>query len=302
MSANAATGTAPSDVAADTEHASIWISLADTDFTLSHKVVGQWNTRVLEAGTGPVVVMLPGTGGHLEASSRNIGPLVRSGFRVITYDYPGHGFTTLSDHDLELPEYVDHLDQLLDVLGVDTAHLCGESLGGWIAVKYAVAHPERVGRLILNTPGGAVSLPEVMEAIRTLTQAAADDPSIDRVRTRLEWLMADPETVTDELVQLRRRIYSQPGFPESISHILCLQEMEVRLRNSIKDEELAVITAPTMVVWTSDDPSGPASAGIHMAEVLPNGRFELIEGAGHWPQWEQHATFNALVSSFLWEQ
>jgi 2-hydroxy-6-oxonona-2,4-dienedioate hydrolase len=67
----------------------------------------------------------------------------------------------------------------------------------------------------------------------------------------------------------------------------------------ITDEELAAIQAPALVVWTSDDPSGPAAVGLKMAERLPNGRFELVKGAGHWPQWEQHRYFNELVLAFL---
>lgn len=270
---------------------------------LAHRVeyvdAAGWSTRCLIAGEGEeTVFLLPGTGGHLEAYTRNVAALAAR-FRVVAYDYPGHGYTTLTDHDLELPEYVEHLAALMDAFGVQRAHLSGESLGGWVAVKFAAAHPDRVIRLVLNTPGGTMARPEVMARIRELSQAAADDPSRDRVRSRLEWLMAHPESVTEELIDIRQGIYARPGFAESMRHILCLQDPEIRRRNLITDEELQGIAAPTLVVWTSDDPSGPAGAGIHMAEQIPEGRFELIEDAGHWPQWEQWERFNALVTAFL---
>ncbi|RQP09185.1 MAG: alpha/beta fold hydrolase [Microbacteriaceae bacterium] len=270
---------------------------------LAHRVeyvdAGGWRTRCLIAGEGEeTVFLLPGTGGHLEAYTRNVAALAAR-FRVVAYDYPGHGYTTLTDHDLELPEYVEHLAALMDAFGVQRAHLSGESLGGWVAVKFAAAHPDRVIRLVLNTPGGTMARPEVMARIRELSQAAADDPSRDRVRSRLEWLMAHPESVTEELIDIRQGIYARPGFAESMRHILCLQDPEIRRRNLITDEELQAISAPTLVVWTSDDPSGPAGAGIHMAEQIPQGRFELIEDAGHWPQWEQWERFNDLVTAFL---
>ncbi|WP_228830558.1 alpha/beta fold hydrolase [Nocardia beijingensis] len=73
------------------------------------------------------------------------------------------------------------------------------------------------------------------------------------------------------------------------------------MRNRITDEELAAVPGPTLVVWTSDDPSGPAKAGLDMAAEIPGGRFELISGAGHWPQWEQAEQFNKLVLAFLAE-
>lgn len=284
-----------------TSSTSVWTSFPGLDFTVRHVQVGPWHTRVLEAGSGPeTLILMAGTGGHLEAYSRNLAAFAEH-YRVVAFDYPGHGYTTLADTDLEMPDYLAHLAGLMDALGIEKAHLNGESLGGWIAVKFAAAHPDRVGKLILNTPGGTMSTPEVMERIRNLSQAAADDPTPERVRARLEWLMADPDRVTDELVAIRRGIYSQPGFAESMRHILCLQDPETRMRNRISDSEFAAVPGPALVVWTSNDPSGPAGAGIDMASKIAGGRFELITDAGHWPQWEQAEQFNKLVLAFLAE-
>ncbi|MDT7705499.1 MAG: 2-hydroxy-6-oxonona-2,4-dienedioate hydrolase [Pseudonocardiales bacterium] len=277
---------------------SIWSALAGLEFTVRYVQVGEWRTRVLETGAGEPLVLMHGTGGHIEAYSHNLVPLSQH-FRVIAYEYPGHGWTTHTTRDLELPDYVAHLDGLLDALDVERAHLSGESLGGWLALKYAAAHPERVGRVLLNTPGGTMATPEVMERIRSLSQAAADDPSHERIKARLEWLMADPSSVTEELVDIRRTIYARPGFADSMRHLLCLQDPEIRARNLVTDAELAAVVGPAMVVWTSDDPSGPAAAGMAMADKMPDARFEVIKDAGHWPQWEQHEVFNALAIDFL---
>jgi 2-hydroxy-6-oxonona-2,4-dienedioate hydrolase len=278
--------------------ASLWSELEGLDFSIRHVQVGEWSTRVLETGAGEPFILMHGTGGHLEAFARNLRAL-GAHYRLIAYDYPGHGWTTAASGDLELSDYEDHLLELMDVLGIERAHLSGESLGGWVAAKFAAAHPERVGSLVLNTPGGTMATPEVMERIRSLSQAAADDPSEERIRARLEWLMADPASVTDELVAVRRGIYGRAGFAQSMRHILCLQDPEVRRRNLITDAELAAIAAPTLVIWTSDDPSGPAGAGMAMAEQIRNGRFQLIDDAGHWPQWEQREQFDRIVLEFL---
>jgi 2-hydroxy-6-oxonona-2,4-dienedioate hydrolase len=276
----------------------LWSSLAGLDLTIRRVPVGPWATRVLESGTGTPLILLHGTGGHLEAYARNL-PALAEKHRVVAYDFPGHGWTTPAVADLEIDDYIDHLSGLMDALGVGRAHLSGESLGGWVAVKFAARYPSRVDRLILNTPGGTMATPEVMERIRTLSQAAADDPSDDRIRARLQWLMADPGAVTDELVAIRQGIYARPGFADSMRHILCLQNPAVRRRNLVTDYELAAVTAPTLVIWTSDDPSGPAKAGMAMAERIPGGEFRLIEAAGHWPQWEQSETFDRMVLEFL---
>lgn len=284
-----------------TDDPSIWVALMGCDFAVSHRKIGRWDTRLLTAGSGEeTVILMHGIGGHLEAYARNLTALAQR-YRVVAYDFPGHGYTTHADQDVELPDYVDHLLALMDELEIEQAHLNGESLGGWVAMKFAVAHPDRVARMVLNTPGGNLSVPEVRDRIRSLSQGAADDPGQERIRARLAWLMADEGTVSQELIDVRRTIYSRSGFADSMRHLMCLQDGEIRERNMVTDEDLDAIGCPTLVVWTSDDPSGPAATGLHIAERLRNGRFELIENAGHWPQWEQHARFNRLVLEFLSE-
>jgi len=275
-----------------------WTELSSVPHSVDFVDVGPWRTRVLQAGTGTPLILMHGTGGHLEAFTPNIASLSKS-FRVIAYDFPGHGYSTMATSDLEIDHYVSHLEKLMSVLGIETAHLCGESLGGWVAVKFAAAHPARVLDVVLNTPGGTMATPEVMERIRSLSQAAADDPSPSRIRSRLEWLMAERESVTDELVEMRRGIYAQPGFSQSMRHILCLQNPEVRKRNLLTDEDLAQVPGRGLVIWTSHDPSGPAEAGQAMATKLSAGEYRLIEKAGHWPQWEQSAEYNRIMLDFL---
>jgi 2-hydroxy-6-oxonona-2,4-dienedioate hydrolase len=276
----------------------LWTELAGIDYSIRYLKIGPWSTRVLETGAGTPFIFMHGTGGHLEAFTKNLRALSEK-YRVIAYDFPGHGWSSTTTTDLEIADYIDHLVGLMDELGIERAHLSGESLGGWVAVKFAARYPDRVLRMILNTPGGTMATPEVMERIRSLSQAAADDPSLERVRARLEWLMADPSSVTDELVEIRRGIYRRPGFAQSMRHILCLQDPEVRRRNLVTDAELAAVAAPTLVIWTSDDPSGPAKAGLEMADRIPAGEFRLIERAGHWPQWEQQAQFDEIAFEFL---
>src|SRR5262249_11499757 len=129
----------------------VWTELAGLDYSIRHVPVGAWSTRVLETGAGTPLILMHGTGGHVEAYTRNLRAL-GDRYRVIAYDYPGHGWSTPATADLEIDAYVEHLVGLMDALGIARAHLSGESLGGWVAVKFAARYPDRVERLILNTP------------------------------------------------------------------------------------------------------------------------------------------------------
>lgn len=272
----------------------IWSSLSGSGFEVATVSAGGHATRLLQAGSGSPLVLLHGTGGHAEAYARNLARLARH-HRVVVPDLVGHGYSDLAERDLEIDHYIDHVNAILEVLGLGPVHLSGESLGGWVAARLAARHPERVRTLVLNTPGGTRADPAVMKRIRVLTQEAVDDPTDARIRARLEWLMADPAAVTDELVAVRQAIYRRPGFARSMRHVLCLQDPAIRGRNLLLDEELAAITAPTRVVWTTHDPSGPTSEGRSIADSIPGASFGLIERAGHWPQWEQPEEFERLL-------
>jgi 2-hydroxy-6-oxonona-2,4-dienedioate hydrolase len=277
----------------------IWSHLRGVEFTQRYRQVGEWRMRCIEAGRGPsTVILLHGTGGHAEAFSRNVAVLAEE-HHVVVPDLPGHGFTTLTSRDLEIQDYVDAVSALIEDLGVASVHLQGESLGGWIGARLAAQQPQRVERLILNTPGGSMLPAETMATIRNLTQAAVDDPTIETVRRRLEWLMADSASVTDELVEVRQAIYRQAGFSKSTAHILCLQDPVVRQRNLLGDGELASIKSETLVVWTTHNPTGAVAEGERIARVVPHARLAVIDDAGHWPQWEQAEQFNALIVDFL---
>jgi 2-hydroxy-6-oxonona-2,4-dienedioate hydrolase len=278
----------------------IWPQLMTAGFSQSWVDAGGIRTRVLEAGDGPALVLLHGTGGHAEAYLRNLGRLARS-FRTIVYDLVGHGFSDAPDRPYTLDLYSEHLRCLLDALSLERAHLSGESLGGWVAAWFSERHPERVDRLVLTTPGNVTSKPETMERIRESTMRAVREASPESVRARLEWLFA-PENrglVTDELVAVRLAIYSRPGYEQAMRNILVLQDPEVRARYAWGPDWTSRIGAPTLIIWTSDDPTGSYEEGELLQSWVSGSRLVNIEGAGHWPQWERPAEFERLHEEFL---
>jgi len=138
-----------------------------------------------------------------------------------------------------------------------------------------------------------------MERIRNVSRAAVANPSRETARKRLEFAIFDPAMVTDELVEIRYRIYTQPGFRQAMENILCVQEMETRLKNVLTPERLQRIIAPTLVLWTTHDPTAPPSVGRKFCEYIANSRFVMMENCGHWPQFEKPEEFNRLQIEFL---
>ena len=282
------------------DHDSIWNDLQGVPFTQGYLDAGGVRTRYLHAGDRdrPTLVLLHGSGGHAEAYVRNIAAHAEQ-FSTWAIDMLGHGYTDKPGHPLEIGDYVRHVVALLDALEVDAAHVSGESLGGWVASRMAVDHPERIGRLVLNTAGGSQADPEVMARIRTLSMAAAEKPTWETVRSRITWLMADKTGNYDDVVASRQNIYRQDGFAAAMDDIMALQDPTVRRRNIMGPDDYGAIEAPTLVLWTSHDPTADVSEGRRIAGMIPGARFTVMSGCGHWPQYEDADTFNALHVDFL---
>ena len=281
-------------------HNSVWSDLTGVSFTQGYLDAGGIRTRFISSGSPdkPLLLLLHGTGGHAEAYSRNFAAHGEH-FWTVAIDLIGHGWTDKPDNGYEVADYGAHVLAVMDALGRSRAHISGESLGGWVAGWLAIHHPERVDRLVLNTAGGWTAHAEVMARIQRLSMEAARDPNPERIRTRLEFLMHDTSKVNDDLVEIRRAIYAQPGFPAVMEKVLCLQDMETRRRNMFSDEETRGIASPTLVLWTSHDPTASPEEGKRIADLIPDARYEVMNGCGHWPQFEDPDRFNAIHLAFL---
>lgn len=279
---------------------SVWADLRGVSFSQGFLDADGINTRYMMSGNPdkPLLLCLHGVGGHAEAYSRNFGPHGEH-FWVVAIDMLGHGWTDKPAIDYQVKDYADHVLAVLKALGRERAHITGESLGGWVATYLAVHHPEVVDHLILNTAGGWTAHPEVMARLKSLSNQAAEDPSWERIKTRLEFLMCDKSMVSDDLIETRRTIYAQPGFADTMKRIMCLQEMELRRPNMITEEQYRSIKAPSLVVWTSHDPTATPAEGKEISEMIPNCKYVVMNECGHWPQFEDAPLFNRLHIDFL---
>lgn len=279
---------------------SVWADLRGVSFSQGFIDAGGIRTRYIQSGdpSKPLVLALHGVGGHAEAYSRNFGPHGEH-FWFVAIDMLGHGWTDKPAIDYQVADYAGHVLDVLKALGRDSAMITGESLGGWVATYLAVHNPDVVEKLVLNTAGGWTAHPEVMTRLKTLSNQAASDPSWDRIKTRLEFLMCDKSMVSDDLIETRRTIYAQPGFDDTMKRIMCLQEMEIRRPNMITEEQYRSIKAPTLVVWTSHDPTATPAEGKEIADMIPGASYVVMNECGHWPQFEDAEQFNHLHIAFL---
>lgn len=282
------------------DYTSVWSDLAQVEFSQGFLQTGPHRTRYLHAGddSKPLLLMLHGITGHAEAYVRNLAAHAEH-FDVWAIDFIGHGYSSKPDHPLEIPHYTDQIEHVMEALGATSAYLSGESLGGWVTAQFAADHPERVEKIVLNTMGGTMANPAVMERLYTLSMEAAHDPSWERVKARLEWLMADPAMVTPDLIRTRQAIFEQPDWLQACTMNMALQDLETRKRNMLTDDVLRSINTEALVIWTSKDPSGPVDEGRRIASLLPRGRLEVIDNCGHWPQYEATETFNRIQLDFL---
>lgn len=285
---------------------SIWTDLAGLPFTLRQVDVRGVRTRVLEAGSGEPLVLLHGTGGHVEAFARNVAALAQR-YRVVVLDMIGHGCTDAPDIDYTVDTLIDHVRDTLDVLGLARVNIGGVSLGGMISLWLAIRHPERVLRVITITfmlgKREASGKNELKDALAR-TRKAAETLTRDAVRARLAWLMADPDkSVTEELVDVRHAIYGMPGRAPIIARIQAV------IVNGVNDDawaeqwsserHLEQIRCPVLAIWSAHNPGMNAERAQRGLAHIANGRMVVFEHSGHWPQWEEPELFNRTCLEFL---
>jgi 2-hydroxy-6-oxonona-2,4-dienedioate hydrolase len=282
------------------EYRSIWTGLRDTAFSQGFVTVNGLNTRYAQAGTKgkPALVMLHGTAGHWEAFSSNF-KAHAADFEIFALDMIGCGFTDKPDRPLEIKDYMGHVLGFLDAMGIDKAHFMGCSLGAWISATIAARHPERVNKLVLLSASGYFSSAENRGRIISQRTKAVDDPSWENIKAIFNKLLAHEKSRIDDLVAHRQAIYRMPEMKKGMINILALQDPDIRERNLLKDADWRSIAAETLVVGSLADADEYLRTAKVVSGLIPNAHYVEMADVGHWPQFEDPQTFNALSVEFL---
>lgn len=281
-----------------------WTDLLGAE-TRFHNAGGR-RTRAIQAGdSGPVVIMMHGITGHAEGFCRNVLPISEACFQAYSIDALGHGLSEKpTDITYNTPTYVEHLKDFMDSIGAEKAFLLGQSLGAWTGFRFAHKYPERVLGLASITGAGLhlsdadsqETSMKVARGVQKVTQKAAGAPTADSVRTRLQWLMAHDESVTEELLATRLAYMTAPDaiFPK-------INKETVGPDNDkwmLTEEVLQEIKAQTLFLWSDKNPSMPARVAERAANLM-GADFHMVEDAGHWPQFEQPEATNRILIEWL---
>ncbi len=263
---------------------------------------------VRETGTGDPVVLLHGGGPGADGLSnyhRNIGALAET-FRVVIPDLPGYGRSSKDlDHSDPFGSLAGAIRGLLDELGIDRAHLVGNSYGGACALRLALDTPDRVDRMVLMGPGGIGTTRAAPTAglNALLGYYRGGGPS----RAKLEafvrnHLVYDGAAVPAELIDLRYEASIDPDVvanpplrrPSGPFALRTVWRMDLT-----RDSRLGSLETPTLVVWGTHDKVNRPSGGPMLANRMPNCDLLQVANAGHWVQWERPGYFNDVTTWFL---
>ena len=217
-------------------------------------------------------------------------------FQVITIDNRGIGASDAPPGHYSARMMADDVLAVLDDAGIQQASVVGTSLGGMIAQELALAHPERVERLVLvaTIPGGPRSRPMPLPTTYLFAWAP-----LMTSQAKLQEFVATtlgPETLRRRPKVARRLVARKLAHPQS-QHAWRAQTEAGMLFNPLGRQRR--ITQPTLVIQgTADQVVDPGNAEV-LAGLLPNARVERFDGAGHLLYWEQPKRFVRIVTDFL---
>jgi pimeloyl-ACP methyl ester carboxylesterase len=261
----------------------------------------------LEAGEGPVLLLIHGMAGTSENWDAVIEPLARN-HTVIAPDFPGHGESEPGGGDYSLGGLAAGLRDLLAVLGHDRATLVGHSLGGGVAMQFTYQFPEIVERLVLVSSGGLGR--EVSPVLRAAALPGADlfiaaTASIGgRVGSAVgRGLGAVGLRPSADVAEVARGYASladsdrRKAFLSTLHSVVGTDGQRVAATDRLYlAEEL-----PLLIVWGSRDPIIPARHAEEAHESLPGSRLEVFDGVGHLPQLEEPTRFASVLERFIAE-
>jgi 2-hydroxy-6-oxo-octa-2,4-dienoate hydrolase len=254
-------------------------------------------TNYLEAGAGPPVVLVHGSGPGVTAYAnwRLVIPALSDRFRVIAPDMVGFGFSERPDGaDYSVQTWADQVVGLLDALGLDKASIVGNSFGGAIALRVATQHPDRVDKLVLmGSMGVDFPITEGLDRVWGYT------PSFENMRGVLDVFAYDRSLVPDELAEVRYRASTQPGFQESYGAMFPAPRQRWVDAMRTPDDEIRKITHETLIVAGREDRVIPVETSLALMRLVDNAQLHVYPHCGHWTQIERSADFNRLVSDFL---
>ena len=221
-------------------------------------------------------------------------------YRVIAYDQPGHGLTGPHPaRDYTYDGMADGLEAVLAAEGIDRAVLIGNSMGGWVAWRHALARPDQVAALVLLDASG-IPTEEASEGNLgfTLMRSGLGRAAMQRLTPRaaveasLRQSVSNGAVVTDEAVDRYWELLRYPGNRQAAGDQFTAARIDA-------SDRLGAVVAPTLVLWGVEDRLVPVSSAQGFVKKMPNAEAVLYEGIGHLPMEEAPDAVAADVRTFL---
>jgi len=262
----------------------------------------RWRTATVESGgetiyyevTGvedaPAIVLTHGAGGSHAAWFQQVPALADAGYRVVTWDSRGFGNSSFASGVLDTDAAVADLVAVLDALDLDRAHLVGQSMGGWWATGFALAHPERLRSLTLSNTVAGLWTDELIQHFATfMTSAPGFDGDRLGVHSAISASFASRDPAGAFLYQQLNTFHTPPM--GAVGRALT--------GGHVEHAALDALGIPILVITGTDDALFPAPLIIDSASRLGNATIVEIADAGHSPYFERPDEYNAALLAFV---
>ncbi|MDE2618902.1 MAG: alpha/beta fold hydrolase [Sphingomonadales bacterium] len=260
---------------------------------------GRLVTNYHDRGSGPPVLLIHGSGPGVSAWANwrlLIGDLAAD-HRCLAPDMAGFGYSPVpADWQHGCDAWLGQLVDFLDALGLARVHVIGNSFGGSMALALAIAHPERVERLVLmGSVGVPFTLTEGLDAVWGYT------PGVERMRALLDIFAYNHDLVGDDLARMRYEASIRPGVQEAYASMFPAPRQ--RWVDAMAHDEAAIRAIPhsTLIVHGRDDRVIPLATSLTLNQWIDDSQLHVFGRCGHWTQIEHAARFNRLVRTFLGE-
>lgn len=252
----------------------------------NHQVVlGKYKVHFLVAGEGKPLVLVHGLGGRSEDWLSLIPELKRGGYKVYAPDLLGFGQTDKPDADYSIALQSELVRQFLDSQNLAKPDIAGWSMGGWVSLKLAADHPDRVHRLILLDSAGTK-----FEAVNAGALRPKTEPELAHM---MEILTPHPKPIPGFYARYVLRILAEQDWVVERA----LRSMEQG--NDLMDGKMASVKSPVLLVWGKQDVLTPPSIGEQMQREMPQSVLHVVDGCGHLAPVECSNRVTRSMVSFL---
>ena len=254
------------------------------------------SVRILEAGKGDPVIMLHGGGAYASQFAPLIGSL-QNNFHLYAPDRPGCGLTGMFNYTgVPFREHaINFVNGVMDSLSLNKAALIGNSMGGYWALLFALAHPEKVSKLILiGEPAGSPA-----PGTFPLAPPAIKNPSIEAIKGLYKYmLVADINNVPPEMFEVELAADKIPGADIGWDTMVDQFRIHKNLGTYGLRPELKDLKPPTLFIWGEQE-IAPPSLGKEMAALAPDAKCVVVPGARHLVWLDKLNECSDLVIDFL---